>query len=64
MIRKTELAKRLEITEMTVRNRAIALQLEERYEMVNGTNHRWFTDYEAEKIEEYSGGKRGRKRKG
>jgi hypothetical protein len=64
MIRKTELAKRLGISDMTVRNRAIALRFDERYEMENGTNHRIFSDYEAEQIENYKGDKRGRKRKG
>lgn len=62
MITKNELADKLNLSGLTVRNRAKALNLEEKYETENGTNIRVFTDQEADMIENYRGKKPGRKR--
>lgn len=63
---QNEVAIELNISTMTVRNRADALKLEKYYESVPGhigTNARVFTDDEVEEIKNYRGKKPGRKMK-
>ena len=62
---QTQIADELGISRMTVRNRADGLELEKRYGGENEhSQNRVFTRSEFELIKNYTGDKRGRKRKG